>query len=155
MRAVVQRVREARVEVAGATVASIGRGLLVLLAVERGDGEQEAAWLAEKLIHLRIFPDDEQRMNRSVLEAQGSVLSVSQFTLASRIGKGRRPDFTAAEEPDRARALYETFNRLLAERVPVATGVFAADMTVVLANWGPVTFILERNGIAGGGREGR
>ncbi|HNX96721.1 MAG TPA: D-aminoacyl-tRNA deacylase [Candidatus Aminicenantes bacterium] len=155
MRAVVQRVREARVEVAGATVASIGRGLLVLLAVERGDGEQEAAWLAEKLIHLRIFPDDEQRMNRSVLEAQGSVLSVSQFTLASRVGKGRRPDFTAAEEPVRARTLYETFNRLLAERVPVATGVFAADMTVVLANWGPVTFILERNGIAGGGREGR
>ena len=130
-------------EVAGATVARIDLGLLVLLAVERGDSEEEAAWLAEKLIHLRIFPDEEQRMNRSILEARGSVLSVSQFTLASRIGKGRRPDFTAAEEPERARALYETFNRLLAERVPVATGVFGADMQVSLVNDGPVTVAID------------
>ncbi len=133
-------------EVGHQTISAIGPGLVVLLAVERGDDETHAAWLAEKLAHLRIFPDGEQRMNRSVVEAGGSVLSVSQFTLASRIGKGRRPDFTEAEEPQRARELYDTFNRMLGERVPVATGVFAADMTVVLANWGPVTFILERGG---------
>jgi D-aminoacyl-tRNA deacylase len=149
MRAVVQRVRQARVEIDDREVAAIGPGLVVLLAVERGDDEAQARWLAEKIVHLRIFPDRENRMNRSLLEFAGQVLSVSQFTLASRIGKGRRPDFTRAEDPERARSLYERFNELLAASVPVARGVFAADMTVTLANWGPVTFILEREGETG------
>ncbi len=148
MRLVLQRVSRAEVAVGGAVQAAIGRGLLLLAAVEAGDGESEIAWMAEKVLHLRVFPDPQGRMNRSVVEVGGEILSVSQFTLASRIGRGRRPDFGSAEEPQRARRLLESFNEQLAREVPLRRGVFGAMMEVALVNDGPVTFVLERRGDA-------
>lgn len=144
MRVVVQRVREARVEVADECVGRIGSGLLLLVAFEHGDGLPELSFMAEKIVHLRIFPDEEGRMNRSVREIGGAILSVSQFTLASRIRKGRRPDFTQAAEPAVAEGWYQRFNEMLAQHVPVATGRFGAMMDIHLVNNGPVTFIIER-----------
>lgn len=144
MRVVVQRVAEARVAIADRTVACIGCGLLLLVGIEKGDGEKEIAFMAEKILHLRIFADSGNRMNLSVQDIGGEVLSISQFTLVARNKKGRRPDFSNAEEPRRAEELYERFNGLLAAAVPVSTGTFGATMDVHSVNQGPVTIILEK-----------
>lgn len=149
MRAVLQRVSRAAVRVEGRTVGQIGHGLLVLLGVGQGDGEQDARWLAEKVAHLRIFSDDQGKMNRSVLDVGGAALVVSQFTLYGDARKGRRPDFFRAAPPDVAYALYQRFCDLLrAQGVPVATGQFQAHMEVELVNDGPVTILLESPGAA-------
>ena len=150
MRVVVQRVSEARVEVEGRVMGSIGRGLLVYVGIEKGDGEKEAEFMAEKILNLRIFPDDQDRMNVSLLDIGGDILSISQFTLASRIRKGRRPDFNNAEDPSRAEPLYRFFNDLLGRDVVVATGEFGAMMRIFSVNEGPVTFIVEKNYDSGG-----
>lgn len=148
MRVVLQRVREASVEVEGQVTGRIGAGLLVLLGVGRSDTRRDADYLADKVIGLRIFPDQEGKMNRSLADAGGSLLVVSQFTLYGDCRKGRRPGFDAAADPATARALYEYFVECCRKRnVPVETGVFQASMLVRLANEGPVTFICdsERN----------
>ena len=140
MRAVVQRVSSARVEVEGEVTGSIGRGLLGLLGVGQGDTEKQAAWLAEKTAGLRIFEDDAGKMNLSVQDVGGSVLVVSQFTLYGDCRKGRRPSFTEAAPPDLADRLYQVFvSHLRALDIPVETGVFQAKMEVHLVNDGPVT----------------
>lgn len=139
-----QRVSAAAVAVAGREVGRVGRGLLLLVGIEKGDGEREIAFMADKVLHLRVFADDQERMNLDVQQVQGGVLSISQFTLAARKRKGRRPDFTNAEEPARARELFDRFNALLREAVPVATGEFGAMMDVSSVNDGPVTIILEK-----------
>jgi D-aminoacyl-tRNA deacylase len=144
MRLVAQRVAHAAVEVGGRTVGRIGKGLLLLVGFEKGDGENEVAFLADKVLNLRVFADGDGKMNLDLREAGGEILSVSQFTLAARNRKGRRPDFTNAEEPGRAEALYDLFNSLLAAGAPVATGVFGAMMEVSSVNSGPVTIILEK-----------
>ena len=144
MKAVIQRVTEARVEVGDETVGAIGSGMLVLLGVEKGDGERDAAWLAEKIVGLRIFEDTAGKMNLALQEIGGEVLAVSQFTLAGNCAKGRRPSFDTAAPPDEANRLYELFvAKVRGLGVPVATGVFQAEMRVHLVNDGPVTFILE------------
>ncbi|WP_298431729.1 D-aminoacyl-tRNA deacylase [Geobacter sp.] len=144
MKAVIQRVSEARVVVEGETVGAIGRGILVLLGVEKGDAERDAAWLAEKIAGLRIFEDEGGKMNLAVQEVGGAILAVSQFTLAGNCAKGRRPSFDTAAPPDEGKRLYERFTALMRETgLPVATGIFQADMKVHLVNDGPVTFILE------------
>lgn len=147
MRLVVQRVKEAHVDVAGQTVASIAAGLLVLLGVASGDTRQDGDYLADKIIHLRIFPDQERRMNRSILEVGGSLLVVSQFTLSGDCTKGRRPSFDRAAPPVQARELYQSFvNRLASRNINVQTGVFQAEMEIHLVNDGPVTFVLDSPG---------
>jgi D-tyrosyl-tRNA(Tyr) deacylase len=144
MRAVVQRVTEARVEVDGAASGSIAHGLLVLLGVAHGDTRREAEWLAQKIANLRIFEDAEGKMNRSVLETGGAVLLVSQFTLLGDVRRGRRPSFTEAAAPEEADRLYQvTAEALRAQGVPVETGVFQAHMAVHLVNDGPVTLIVD------------
>ena len=150
MRALVQRVRRGAVLVDGRTVAEIGPGLVVLLGVRSGDTEEEAHWLARKVAHLRIFPDPEGKLNRSVLEAGGEVLSVSQFTLYGDCRKGNRPSFVHAAPLEHARPLYEAFNRALADcGVPVRTGVFGAGMVVEIHNDGPVTIWLDTEELRG------
>ncbi len=144
MRAVVQRVRNAKVEVDGSVVGEIGPGLLVLLGVAKNDTPVAAEFLADKITGLRIFADDAGKMNRSLLDAGGALLAVSQFTLYGDCRKGRRPSFDSAAPAEQARALYEHF--VAAARrtgVPVETGVFQATMAVSLINDGPVTLILE------------
>jgi len=144
MRAVLQRVSQASVDVDGACVGRIDRGWLVLLGVARGDGDQDAAWIAEKVTNIRGFEDDQGKMNRSVLDIQGGVLVVSQFTLLGDCRGGRRPSFTAAAEPGEAERLYlHCVHLLVRSGVPVATGVFRAMMKVALVNDGPVTFLLD------------
>lgn len=144
MRAVVQRVSSARVEVDGEVTGAIGRGLLVLLGVGQGDVDKQAAWLAGKIAGLRIFEDADGKMNLSVQDIGGSVLVVSQFTLYADCRKGRRPSFTEAAPPDVADRLYQVFvSHLRALGVPVETGVFQAHMDVHLVNEGPVTIIVE------------
>lgn len=144
MRAVVQRVSSARVEVDGEVTGAIERGILVLLGVARDDGEKEAAWIADKIAGLRIFEDDAGKMNLSVEDVGGSALVVSQFTLLGDCHKGRRPSFTSAAPPDRADALYQVVVARLREHgLPVETGVFQAHMAVHLVNDGPVTLILD------------
>ncbi len=144
MRAVVQRVSSAAVHVDGAEIASIGPGLLILLGVETGDDEPQAAALATKIAKLRIFPDDAKPMNRSVLDTGGHALVVSQFTLAAELAKGNRPSFTTAAEPVLGEALYRHFvTRLTHAGVSVQTGRFGAMMDVSLVNAGPATFVLE------------
>lgn len=144
MRIVLQRVKSAHVDVAGRTVGSIRTGLLIFLGVTHTDKEEDADYLAEKTIHLRIFPDEAGRMNRSLLEAQGELLVVSQFTLYGDCRKGRRPGFDDAAPPEQARVLYEHFVlRLKSSNITVQTGVFQAEMEIHLVNDGPVTFILD------------
>jgi D-aminoacyl-tRNA deacylase len=144
MRIVLQRVKSARVDVAGQTVGSIGSGLLILLGVTQTDREEDADYLADKVVQLRIFPDEAGRMNRSLLDARGALLVVSQFTLYGDCRKGRRPSFDHAAGAEQARALYEYFTeRLRLSNVAVETGVFQAEMEVHLINDGPVTFLLD------------
>jgi D-aminoacyl-tRNA deacylase len=146
MRIVLQRVKSARVDVAGESVGSIGMGILILLGVTQTDNEEDADYLADKVVQLRIFPDEAGRMNRSLLEAGGSLLVVSQFTLYGDCRKGRRPSFDHAAPPEQARALYEYFiQRLKSSNIAVETGVFQAEMEIHLINHGPVTFILDSN----------
>jgi len=147
MRIVLQRVTSAHVDVAGETVGSIGQGLLILVGVTHADTRADADYLASKVVHLRIFPDDTGRMNRSLLDASGALLVVSQFTLYGDCRKGRRPSFDQAAAPEQARGLYEYFvQRLQSSNVKVATGVFQAEMEIHLVNDGPVTFVLDSNG---------
>ena len=144
MKAVLQRVREARVDIAGETVGAIGAGLLVLLCAERGDTDAVADRLLAKILKLRIFSDEAGKMNRSVQDVGGGLLVVSQFTLAADVSGGNRPSFTQAAAPDEGRRLYELFvTRARAAHPVVATGVFAADMKVHLVNDGPVTIPLQ------------
>lgn len=144
MKCVIQRVRSASVSVAGETVSAIATGLLVLGAVEKGDTDESVAAAARKIRELRIFGDEQQKMNRSIQDAGGSILAVSQFTLAGSIAKGRRPSFDNAADPAVARELFDVFVRELgAEGIEVKTGVFREMMIVALENDGPVTFIYE------------
>ena len=144
MIAVVQRVKEANVSVAGQVIGSCGQGLMVLLGVANDDDEQDASILCQKLIKLRIFTDENDKMNLSVRDISGSVLVVSQFTLLADTTHGNRPSFTAAGEPERAKKLYEYFVDLIkTESIPVETGEFGADMQVTIVNDGPVTIILD------------
>jgi D-tyrosyl-tRNA(Tyr) deacylase len=144
MRVVVQRVSEARVEVEGKTAGAIGRGLVVLLGVARTDAPADADYLAGKVTSLRIFPDEEGKMNRSVVEAGGELLVVSQFTLYGDCRRGRRPSFDLAAGAEQARTLYEYFLDACRNKgVPVRSGVFQAVMDVHLVNAGPVTLICE------------
>ena len=144
MRAVVQRVRAARVEVEGRTVGEIGRGFLVLLGVARGDTAREAEWMAQKLAGLRLFEDAEGKMNLGLEEVGGAILIVSQFTLLGDCRKGRRPSFTEAARPEEADRLYQlVVGKMKTNGLRVETGVFQAHMQVHLTNDGPVTLLLE------------
>lgn len=144
MRAVVQRVQKAAVTVDGKVVGAIGPGLVILLGVKNGDTEADARFLAEKCLHLRIFADDAGKFNRSLLEVQGELLAISQFTLYGDARKGRRPSFIDAAPPLISEPLYEKFVSYLKESgLQVATGVFGAMMVVEIHNDGPVTIILE------------
>ena len=144
MKAVIQRVTRAAVEVEGRIVGRIGAGLLVLLGVAKGDAERDLLYLVEKLQTLRIFGDEQGKMNRTLAEAGGALLVVSQFTLLGDTTKGRRPGFDLAAPPEQARALYEeVVSRLRAKGLTVETGNFGAHMQVELLNDGPVTFLLD------------
>ena len=144
MKAVVQRVKDARVSVEGRVVGAIDTGLLVYLGVGKDDTEADAAWLAEKISGLRIFEDDDEKMNLSVLDVGGGVLSISQFTLLADARKGKRPSYGDAAPPDMAEALYERFKTLVAAIVPkTASGIFGASMEVAYVNMGPVTILLD------------
>jgi D-tyrosyl-tRNA(Tyr) deacylase len=147
MRALIQRVTRAKVEVDGAITGEIAAGLLVLLGASRLDSPADADYLAEKIVQLRIFADDAGKMNRSLLDIGGALLVVSQFTLYGDSRKGRRPSFDQAAPPDQARALYQHFVAAARRLCPrVETGVFQAHMAVSLVNDGPVTLILESPG---------
>ncbi|NIA24268.1 MAG: D-tyrosyl-tRNA(Tyr) deacylase [Gammaproteobacteria bacterium] len=147
MRAVIQRVREAEVTVNGAPVGAIGVGLLVLVCISHGDEPQDAEALADKIVGLRIFCDEDDKMNRSVADVGGSVLLVSQFTLCANVRKGRRPSFTDAAPADVAASLIGTVaNSVAARGVRVASGVFGERMLVSLVNQGPVTFVVDVSG---------
>jgi D-tyrosyl-tRNA(Tyr) deacylase len=144
VRAVVQRVAEASVRVAGEGVGSIGPGLVVLLGVAAGDAEADADYLADKVLNLRVFPDEAGQMNRSVLDVSGGLLVVSQFTLLGDARRGRRPSYIEAASPEEADRLYQRFvSRLRPSGLEVATGVFRAMMDVALVNQGPVTILLD------------
>jgi len=144
MRAVIQRVTQSSVSVGDQVVGRIGPGLLVLLGVARQDTEKDADFLAEKIIHLRIFEDEDGRMNRSLVDIGGQMLVVSQFTLLGDCRKGRRPSFVQAAPPETAESLYQYFvGRIREKRILVQTGRFRAMMEVSLVNDGPVTFIVE------------
>lgn len=147
VRALIQRVSQARVDVGGATIGEIGPGVLVLICAMQGDTEAQADKLAGKIAKLRIFKDDEGRMNRSVLDTGGSALVVSQFTLAADTSRGNRPGFSSAAAPADGERLYEYFaGAMQAQGMPVATGRFGADMAVHLVNDGPVTIWMDTDG---------
>lgn len=144
MRAIVQRVKESKVEVKGETVGEIGPGLLVFLGVGEGDSERDCTYLADKIANLRIFPDEKGLMNLSLLDTGGAALVVSQFTLWGDCRKGRRPSFAKAAQPETANTLYEHFVKLLLEKdIRVQTGRFQEMMDVFLINDGPVTLMLD------------
>jgi D-tyrosyl-tRNA(Tyr) deacylase len=145
MRVVVQRVTQASVRVDGRVVGQCGPGLLLLVSAAVDDGDSDLAWMANKILNLRIFPDNEDRMNRSLLDVGGDILSISQFTLHGDARKGMRPGFTGAMAPEPARQMWERFNRLLREggAKSVETGIFGAHMMVSLENDGPVTILLD------------
>ena len=144
MRAVVQRVTSAAVSVAGLTISSIGHGLLVLVAVGKGDTDLDVDIIARKLCGLRVFQDEENKMNLDILQTGGAVLLVSQFTLYGDVRKGNRPSFDTAEEPIRANVLFEMLVAAVASSgIPVCTGKFRAHMNVSLTNDGPVTILLD------------
>jgi D-tyrosyl-tRNA(Tyr) deacylase len=146
MRAIIQRVSEAFVDVDGQTVGRIGRGLVVLVGVGFGDTGQDADWMVEKIVNLRIF-EREGRFDRSLLDIDGEMLAVSQFTLYGDCSRGRRPSFSAAMEPVAAKRLFEDFVEKAKKRLPkVETGIFQASMQVSLVNDGPVTLIIDSKG---------
>jgi D-tyrosyl-tRNA(Tyr) deacylase len=144
MRVLVQRVSRAAVRVDGETIGAIGRGLLLLVAFTRDDGEAEIAWMTEKVANLRIFDDEAGKLNRSLLDVEGQALAVSQFTLYGDVRKGRRPSFDASAPADSARPLFEKFVKgLISRGILTAVGRFQAVMHVELVNDGPVTILLE------------
>ncbi len=149
MKAILQRVRRAHVEIEGKTVGEIGQGFMVLLGVLEGDGVEQADFLAEKAANLRIFEDENGKMNRSLLDIGGGMLIVSNFTLCADARHGRRPSFTASAKPETANVLYERFIAAVKDTgvSPVASGRFGADMQVTLQNDGPVTIILDTDEI--------
>lgn len=142
MIAVLQRVNKSWVEVDGKVVGEIGKGINILLGVEKGDTEEDIKKLINKIPFLRIFEDKNGKMNLSVIDIGGEALVISQFTLAGNVKKGRRPSFDNAEEPEKAKLLYEKFVEELSKFIPVKTGIFAAYMKVFIENDGPVTFII-------------
>jgi len=145
MRVVLQRVKEASVTVDQEVIGQIKQGFLLLVGVTHEDTIEQVNWLADKIAGLRVFEDEEERMNRSLQDVDGQILSVSQFTLYGDVKKGRRPAFTEAAKPDVANELYEAFNdRLRAQGLTVETGQFGAMMDIALVNDGPVTLILEK-----------
>lgn len=144
MRAVVQRVSRAAVEIDGIHTAKIGRGLVIFLGIRGGDSAADFIWMADKIIHLRIFPDADGKMNTSLADMGGEMLIVSQFTLYGDCRKGRRPGFSLAAPPEIAEPLYNQFiEEVKRQGIPVATGTFQAEMTVDLVNDGPVTILLD------------
>lgn len=146
MIAVLQRVTEAICRVDGEVIGRCGEGLMILLGVKAGDGEEDARLLAEKIAKLRIFGDENGKMNRSIVDIGGSALVVSQFTLLANYAHGNRPDYLASEKPERAKALYEHFTALLGARIVpgrVETGEFGADMKLEIHNDGPVTVVMD------------
>lgn len=150
MRVVVQRAKRAKVTVSGETVGSIGHGLVLLVGVTHSDTIDDAAFVADKIAHLRIFEDESGKMNLSVLDVGGDILSVSQFTLYGDCRKGRRPNFMEAAKPDHALPIYEALNEALRQKgIRVETGKFGAMMEVELINDGPVTLIVESKEKAG------
>ncbi len=145
MRAMLQRVSGASVSVDGRLVSTIGQGIVILAGVTHGDTVENAEWLAQKISRLRIFEDNNGKMNLSIKDVEGAVLLVSQFTLYANTNKGRRPSFTGAALPDEAEPLISVFaEQIRAKGIPVETGVFGADMAVEIHNDGPVTLMLER-----------
>jgi D-tyrosyl-tRNA(Tyr) deacylase len=150
VRIVLQRVSAAAVEVDGHVVGEIEQGLLAFVGIGKGDSDEQVRWLADKTVELRIFEDDQGKMNKSLIDIGGSALIISQFTLLGDCRKGRRPAFTDAAEPVLANHLYLRYGQLIAEReVDVQYGVFAADMKVSLVNDGPVTMVIDRVGDMG------
>ncbi len=145
MRAVVQRVSEASVTVGGEKVSEISKGFMVLLGVESGDTEKDAQYIADKLANLRVFEDENDKLNLSIQDIEGEILMVSQFTLLGDCRKGRRPSFVKAERPEEADRLYEFVCDILTESVPVKKGIFQTHMDVSLINDGPVTLLIDSN----------
>ena len=144
MKAVLQRVTEASVSVDGKVVGKCGEGLMILLGVADKDTENDARLLAEKILKLRIFKDENEKMNRSIVDIDGEILVISQFTLLANYSHGNRPDYLASAKPDEANRLYEYFTDLLKGRIKhVETGIFGADMKVSLLNDGPVTIVMD------------
>ncbi|APF19537.1 D-tyrosyl-tRNA(Tyr) deacylase [Caldithrix abyssi DSM 13497] len=144
MKVVVQRVKQASVKVDGKTVGQIGKGLLLLIGVDQKDDQEDIAFVADKCVNLRIFEDEQGKMNRSLLEVGGEILAISQFTLLGDTRKGRRPSFINAADPQKGNAFYQKFiERLREHGVKVETGIFGAMMDVELLNYGPVTLIVE------------
>ncbi len=144
MRVLLQRVLTASVDIDGQRIASIGPGLLAFIGISTQDTSAQVSWLADKTLGLRIFADADKPMNKSVVDAAGEILVVSQFTLTADTSRGRRPGFSTSAPPQIAEPLYQEFVDALAREVPVQTGRFGADMQVALVNDGPVTFLLER-----------
>jgi D-aminoacyl-tRNA deacylase len=148
MRAVIQRVSQATVEVQGVIVGQIDKGLLIYLSIGKGDSEKDALFMAEKVSGLRIFSDDKGKMNINVTDAGGQILLISNFTLHGDCRKGRRPGFDGAQNPEIAQSLYEKTAKLIADKgITVAKGVFGANMQVRSINDGPITFILDSTGL--------
>ncbi|CAI3499710.1 D-aminoacyl-tRNA deacylase [Enterococcus cecorum] len=144
MRAVIQRVSQAKVVVDDNTVGQIGKGFMILLGVHEQDTQTDVDYLVGKISKLRVFEDDQQKMNRSIIDVGGEILSISQFTLFADTKKGNRPSFVQAAKPDVAIPLYEAFNEGLHQAgIPVETGIFGADMKCHLVNDGPVTIIID------------
>ncbi|MGO5436487.1 D-aminoacyl-tRNA deacylase [Enterococcus cecorum] len=144
MRAVIQRVSQAKVVVDDNTVGQIGKGFMILLGVHEEDTQVDVDYLVGKISKLRVFEDDQQKMNRSIIDVDGKILSISQFTLFADTKKGNRPSFVQAAKPDTAIPLYEAFNEGLRQAgIPVETGIFGADMKCHLVNDGPVTIIID------------
>lgn len=143
MKIVIQRVKRASVSIDSKLYNQIQQGLLLLVGVAPDDAQEDVAYAVRKITNMRIFSDDEDKMNLSVKDVNGEILSISQFTLYADTKKGNRPAFTGAAKPDLASQLYDDFNELLSREIPVKTGVFAADMQVALVNDGPVTIVLD------------
>ena len=143
MKIVIQRVKQASVSIDSKLYNQIQQGLLLLVGIAPDDAQEDVAYAVRKITNMRIFSDDEDKMNLSIKDVKGEILSISQFTLYADTKKGNRPAFTGAAKPDLASQLYDDFNELLSREIPVKTGVFAADMQVALVNDGPVTIVLD------------